>query len=296
MQKAASKGYLFVLPLFVLFCVFIVYPIVFNFQISMYDWNGISHDRTFVGFANYVKLFENPVIIRIFRNFAVFAVFTILIQAGLGLVFSTFFYRNLRGSGFYRTVFYIPVIATPAIIGNLFSKILETNRGHLNEMLRAVGLHALTQQWLADPQFALISIIAVNIWQWTGYSMLMYYTNMLNIPSELYEAATVDGASAFQQFSHITLPLLRSTHFTLFVMGALGSLKCFDLPYILTKGGPNYATEFFPTYIHKKSFELFDQGGASALTVIMFLIAMVITAMQIWLYTRGGKDKELANA
>lgn len=295
MQKATPKGYLFILPLFVLFAVFIVYPIVYNFRISMYNWNGISHDMTYAGFANYAKLLRDPVMVRILRNFAVFAVSTILIQAGLGLVFSTFFYRRLRGSGLYRTIFYIPVIATPAIIGNLFSKILETNRGYLNEMLRAVGLGSLAHPWLADPTWALVSIIAVNIWQWTGYSMLMYYANMLNIPGELYEAATVDGAGAVRQFFHITLPLLRSTHFTLFVMGALGSLKCFDLPYILTKGGPNYATEFFPTYIHKKSFELFDQGSASAITVIMLFIAMLITAAQIWLYTRGDKDKELAN-
>ena len=154
----------------------------------------------------------------------------------------------------------------------------------------------LAQPWLALPNLALMWIIIINIWQWTGYSMLMYYANMLNIPSDIYEAATIDGASAKAQFFRITLPLLRSTHFTLFVMGALGSLKCFDLPYVLTKGGPNYATEFFSTYIYKQSFDLFNQGMASTVVVFMFAIAMVITLVQLRLYYRGGKDKELADA
>ena len=148
-------------------------------------------------------------------------------------------------------------------------------------MLRFLGLDILAKQWLADPRYALACMIAINIWQWTGYSMLMYYVNMLNISQDIYEAASIDGANAFQQFIRITLPMLRSTHFTLFVMGTLGSLKCFDLPYILTDGGPVHSTEFFSTYIHKKSFEFFDQGGASALAVIMLMIAMLITLIQM---------------
>ncbi|MCL2034530.1 MAG: sugar ABC transporter permease [Oscillospiraceae bacterium] len=294
MQRRTIAGYMFISPLFLLFAIFIIYPIIFNIYVSFFEWNGIRPEMNFTGIENYINIFKDPVMVKIIRNFVVFAFFTIIIQAFLGISFASFFIRSIKGSDFYRTVFYIPVIATPAIIGNIFSRILETNRGQLNEALRAIGLDFLAMQWLADPKYALGCIIAINIWQWTGYSMLMYYANMLNIPSDIYEAATVDGARPYQQFFRITIPLLRSTHFTLFIMGALGSLKCFDLPYILTKGGPNYATEFFPTYINKKSFELFDQGGASALTVIMLVIAMIITLAQVMLYTRNNKDKELA--
>ena len=212
------------------------------------------------------------------------------------MLLASFFARGVKGAGVYRTVFYVPVIATATIVGNIFSKILETNRGYLNEAFRAVGLSALAQPWLAEPNLALLWIILINIWQWTGYSMLMYYANMLNIPQDIYEAATIDGANPRQQFFRITLPLLRSTHFTLFVLGALGSLKCFDLPYVLTKGGPNYATEFFSTYINKQSFELFDQGMSSAIVVVMLALAMVITLLQLRLYSRKNKDKELADA
>ncbi len=296
MKKNNLMGYLFIAPMVLMFAVFVVYPIVYNFIISAFDWNGISKTKEYIGLANYKEMFSDPVISKILRNFVVFGISTILIQAFLGMLFASFFMRGVRFSGFYRTVIYVPVIATATIVGNVFSKILEANRGYLNEFLRMVGLDMLAQPWLALPNLALMWIIIINIWQWTGYSMLMYYANMLNIPSDIYEAATIDGASAKAQFFRITLPLLRSTHFTLFVMGALGSLKCFDLPYVLTKGGPNYATEFFSTYIYKQSFDLFNQGMASTVVVFMFAIAMVITLVQLRLYYRGGKDKELADA
>ena len=296
MKKNNLAGLMFVSPLVILFLVMNVYPIIFNIVISGTDWNGIAKSWNFIGLQNYIKLLDNPVMPRVIRNFAVFGIATILAQAALGVLLASFFARGVRGAGAYRTVFYVPVIATATIVGNIFSKILETNRGYLNEALRAIGLNALAQPWLADPNLALLWIILINIWQWTGYSMLMYYANMLNIPSDVYEAATIDGANARQQFFRITLPLLRSTHYTLFVLGALGSLKCFDLPYVLTKGGPNYATEFFSTYINKQSFELFDQGMSSAIVVVMLALAMLITLLQLRLYSRKNKDKELADA
>ena len=287
-------GYVFILPLTALFGIFIVYPIIYNFIISFYDWNGIDIQKTFIGFKNYATILTDPVILKIGKNFVIFALCTIIFQAFLGLVFASFFSRKIHFGGFYRIIFYLPVVATPAIVGNIFSKIFETNRGFLNLFLRSAGLESLCQQWLADPKWALACIVFVNIWQWTGYSMLMYYANMLNISGDLYEAATIDGANKVQQFTKITFPLLRSTHYTLFIMGMLGSLKCFDLPFVLTKGGPNYATEFFSTYIYKKSFALFKQGEGSAVVVIMFVIAMVITLIQLKMYYHNDKDKELA--
>lgn len=294
MKKSYLTNYLFVLPLVLLFAVFVVYPIIYNFIISFYDWNGIDIEKKFTGLANYKEILTDPTMKIVFRNFVVIAVSTTVIQAFLGLVFASFFINKIRGSYIYRVLFYLPVVITSTIIGNVYSKIFETNRGYLNEFLRFLHLDFLCQEWLASSQWALVCVIFVNIWQWTGYSMLMYYANMLNIPKELYEAATLDGANKIQQFMRVTFPLLRGTHFTLFILGMLGSLKCFDLPYVLTKGGPAHATETFSTYIYTKSFNLFDQGQASAIIMIMFLIAMVITLFQLKLYYKDDKDKELA--
>ena len=148
----------------------------------------------------------------------------------------------------------------------------------------------LCQHWLATPKTALACLLFVNIWQWTGYSMLMYYTNMLNIPQDLYESATIDGAGSFKQFIYITFPLLRGTHITLIILDILGALKFFDLSYVLTDGGPAHATETFSTYIYTKSFSTFQQGQASTIVVYMFLIAMVLTVIQLKIYYK--KDKK----
>lgn len=291
MRKYHYSGYLFIAPLVILFLIFIVYPIFFNVFISFHEWNGIDIERVFTGLSNYRKLFTDPVLLIILRNFIIFATLTIAVQAFLGMIFATYFFRNLNLSGLYRTLIYLPVVATPAIIGSIFSKILETNLGDLNTLLRSAGLGFLAQQWLALPNWALVSIISINIWQWTGYSMLVYYANMLNIPEDVYEAATIDGAGQVQQFFRISFPMLRGAHFTLVILGTLGSLKCFDLPYILTKGGPNHATEFFSTYIYQKSFDLFDQGGSSALVILMFIIALIITGVQMRLYNKNEKER-----
>ena len=135
-MKKSFTDYLFILPIVLLFSIFVVYPICYNFYISFYDWNGINIEKAFVGFENYKTVFHDPVILKVLKNFVVFALFTIVIQAFLGLVFANFFIRRLKFSSFYRIILYMPVIATPAIVGNVFSKIFETNRGYLNVFLR----------------------------------------------------------------------------------------------------------------------------------------------------------------
>lgn len=292
--KVEWGNYLFILPIFVLFGVFIIYPIVYNFIISFYEWSGVGNEKLYVGFQNFVNLFQGQIIWKILRNFVIFALVTVIVQAVFGMLFASFFINRLKGSSVFRVLFYLPAVVTSTIIGQVFSKFFEANKGYLNTWLRALGLKGLTRTWLADPKLALGCLCFVNIWQWTGYSMLLYYAGMLNIGNDLYEAAEIDGANKLQQFTRITFPLLRGTHFTVFILGMLGSLKCYDIVYVLTDGGPNYATEMFSTYIQKLSFNLFRQGDASAVVVVMFIIAMVITAAQLMLYYRGDKDKELA--
>jgi len=294
MKKNELSNYLFVVPIIILFIGFIVYPIIYNIVISFYSWNGVNIHKDYVGIANYNTLLKDPVMYKVVNNYVIFALSTILIQSTLGVIFASLLIHKVKFGGLYRTLMYLPIVATPAIIGNIFSKIFETNRGYLNGMLRALHLDSLCQQWLAVPKIALGCIIFVNIWQWTGNSMLIYYANMLNIPDELYEAAKIDGANGFKAFVKITLPLLRGTHYTLFILGMIGSLKTFDIPYMLTRGGPNHATEFFSTYINTKSFTLFKQGESSAIAVIMIFIALIITAVQLKFYYRKDKDKELA--
>lgn len=290
-SKDSLTSFLFALPLLALFLVFFAYPIIYNIIISFYDWNGISLTKTFSGLANYKKLLADPVMGKAFKNFITIALSTTLIQSILGMILASFFIRKIKLSGFYRILFYLPAICTPTIVGTVFSKIFETNRGYLNVILKAMNLDFLCQPWLATPKTALACLIFVNIWQWTGYSMLMYYTNMLNISKDLYESATIDGAGSFKQFLYITFPLLKGTHITLIILDILGALKFFDLSYVLTDGGPAHATETFSTYIYTKSFSTFKQGEASTIVVFMFLIAMVLTVLQLKFYYKNEKEE-----
>jgi raffinose/stachyose/melibiose transport system permease protein len=292
-KKKEITNYLFILPIFILFFIFIVYPIIYNISISFYDWNGISIEKEFIGIDNYKTVFADPILTKILKNFIIFAFSTIVIQSIFGMLFASFFINQIKLSAFYRILFYLPVVVTPSIVGQVFSKFFETNRGYLNTVLRSINLDFLCHEWLASPKTALGCIIFINIWQWTGYSMLLYYADMLNISSDIYEAAKIDGANKVKQFTKITFPLLRGTHYTLFILGMLGSLKCYDLVYILTDGGPSYATETFSTYIQRLSFDMFKQGQSSTTIVIMFSIAMIITIFQLKLYY--SKDKEAAS-
>ena len=290
MQRKNLLNYLYIAPMLLLFAAFIVFPIIYNIRISFYDWNGISRQMKPAGLQNYKALLGDPVLIRILINFLIFSFATIIIQGMLGMIFASLIHGGLKLSGLYRTLIYLPMVATPTIVGSVFSKILETNKGSLNEMLRSLHLDSLALPWLALPGTALMWIVIVNIWQWTGYSMLVYYTAMLNISTEIYEAADIDGAGRVQRFFVITFPMLRSAHFTVFIMGMIGALKTFDIPYVLTGGGPNHATEFFSTYINRLAFEDFDQGRGSALVIIMLVIAMIITAVQLWIYYDQEKE------
>lgn len=291
MRKNSAINYLYIAPMLLLFAAFIIYPVIYNIRISFCEWNGVSREMTAVGLRNYRELAGDPIVARILRNFLAFSLTTIVIQAMLGMFFASLMRGGLKFSGLYRTLIYLPIVATPTIVGSVFSKILETNKGYLNVMLRGIGLDGLAMPWLARPGTALMWIIIVNIWQWTGYSMLVYYTGMLNMPSEVYEAADIDGANRVQRFFRVTFPMLRSTRFTVFIMGMIGSLKTFDIPYVLTSGGPNHATEFFSTCINRLSFVTFSQGKASAVVIVMLLIAMAITAIQLRIYHLQGKGQ-----
>ena len=172
-KTAASRrrelaNYWFIVPIFLLFATFIVYPIIYNFILSGYDWNGVSLTRKAVGLKNYAATLRDPVFFKILKNFAVFGFSTIVIQALLAMVFASFFINRIWGSSLYRILIYLPVVVTPTIIGHVFSRFFEANYGMLNTFLRSVGLSGLTRTWLADPSLALGCLIFVNRWQWTG--------------------------------------------------------------------------------------------------------------------------------
>lgn len=285
-MRKSKVGYLFVLPIFIFFLTFFAYPIFFTINTSFYKWNGMSAQKTFVGLHNYTSIFNDKILLIILKNFLIFAAITIFTQMILGLIFALMFKKNTPFSGFFKTILFMPVVLTPTIVAVVFSKILEFNMGFFNEFLRSIGLGFLALQWLANPNIAIFSLAGVNIWQWTGFSMIMYMAGLSTIPEDMFEAAKIDGASKVKTFLFVTWPMLRNTHYTLTILGIIGVLQTYDIVFILTKGGPNNSTQFFTTYIVQKAFESYDAGYSSVLSIILLLLALLCTAVQLNLYNR----------
>ncbi len=283
-------SYLYLVPVFMFVVTFFYYPIGYTANISTLQWNGIGAQRTPIGLDNYQKAVRDPIVNKALSNQALFGAVTILFQMGLGLTMAILLKSRARLKMLYKVIFFLPVVISATVISYVFRRIYDGSTGELNALLIAFGLEGSTRAWLAEPGLALNALMVANIWQWTGFSFMMYFAGLTQIEDELYEAARIDGANFFQVIFYIVLPLLRNTHFSLIILGVIGVLRTFDLVYLTTQGGPARATEFMSTYIFKKGIIEFNAGYASALAMMVLGIALVLTFIQLRAYgrSRGG--------
>lgn len=279
-RNSKKVGLLCTLPLILFVLVYMVYPIIYNIQVSFYDWNGIDPEKVFVGFQNFTDLFKDKVFYTVLKNFILFAVVTVVVQAVLGFLLADMFQNRFKGNGLARTLIFMPAILSSIIIGQVFYRLLDPNIGYLKGVLNFFHVSAP----LSDPKLAFWVIILVNIWQWTGYSMTLYFGAIAGISQEYFEAAKIDGATHFQILRKITFPLVRGTTFNLTIIGVIGALKQYDLVAALTNGGPANSTQTFASYLYKAAFTDYKQGYASAVAIVMFVIAGLITAIQLRMY------------
>lgn len=286
-RKIIWTHYLYLVPLFLLIGGLIYYAVGYTIFTSFTDWNGISRSFDLIGLKNFLDIFRDPIFYQALRNSLIWMIFTIFVQMALGLLLALLLRAQIYFKTVYKVIFFVPVILAPSIASYVFRYIYEANDGPLNVFLSSIGLSALAHPWLADPNTALYALILINIWQWTGFSFLLYFAALTVIEPTLYEAARIDGANVFQRAWSVTLPLLRSTHFSLIILGAIGALKTFDIIMLTTGGGPGRATEFLTTYIYKKTVLEFKAGYASALSIVLFLLALLITVFQLRAYRKG---------
>lgn len=287
-RRREWTNYLYVVPVFVFMVGLIYYTIAYTFFTSLFEWNGISPDREFVGLSNYAAIFQDPVFYTALKNTVIFMVLAISIQMFLGLSMALLLRAPLvRLRPVYKSIFFLPTVLAPAVIAFVFRYIYEAGNGQLNELLRAVGLGALALGWLSDPDIALYSLTAINIWQWTGFSFIMYFAALTTMDQSVVEAARIDGANPLQVVWHIIFPLLRPTHFSLIILGVIGALKTFDIVWLTTGGGPGRATEFLTTYIYKETILEYQAGYSSALSMVLLATALLVTAIQLRAYRRN---------
>lgn len=272
---------LFLLPALILFIGIIIVPIVMSAYYSLQDWNGFTQMK-FIGFNNYIELFTNKAVN--FPQALLNAIFFAVVSVGIQLPFSLFIAlllaRGRRGSRFFLSVYFIPVIMSTVVIGQLWLKIYNPDYGILNVALNSLGLESWTRIWLGDRTTALVSTFIPILWQYTGYHMLLMYASIKSVPLEIQEAALIDGASEWQINRKIIIPLIKPVLKVCAIISVTGSLKVFDLIYILTNGGPAHATEVPSTLLVQMLFLQNRYGFGSAIAILLiflcFLFAVII--------------------
>lgn len=274
--REALWGYLFITPNFIIVLIFTIFPVFFSLYISMTDWNILSN-ANFIGWANYQRIMSDPVAKETFFNTFYFAVISVPINVVLTLVLAVLMNQKLRGITFYRTAFYLPVITASVAVSLMFMWILANN-GLMNQFLELLGLAPV--KWLTDTKVALNSVIGVTIWKGLGLNMIIFLAALQDIPTELLEAASIDGANRFQQFIKITVPLISPVIFFVTITGVIGSFQSFDLVYNMTRGGPGHATTVIGYYIWQQAFNYMKMGYGSALAYVLFIAILIFTLIQ----------------
>jgi multiple sugar transport system permease protein len=279
------SAYLFLAPGLLHFAIFTLFAVSFAFYISFHDWNIIQPDKPFVGFENYVRLFKDPRFIRAVTNTLTFLV-GVPLGLATGLSVALLLNTKVRGQAIYRTLFYIPVV-TPLVVSSIIWKwVYQGDYGLLNYYLLKFGIIQQKIVWLADPDLALPALIIMMIWGGTGGTMVIYLAGLQSIPEEMYDAAKVDGASAFQRLLYITIPLLKPTTFFLLITSVIGTFQIFTEVYIMTNGGPLNRTTTIAYYLYTNAFRELDMGYATAMAFVLFAMIFVFTLLQ-WKYARG---------
>ena len=274
----------------VLYSLFMVVPGLMGFYLSFTDWNRYSSEINFIGLKNFAVIFSQQNYWHSISNTLIFTVVTIALKTVIALMLALLLTRGLkRFANFHRIVIYLPAILPMIVVGIVFRSILHPATGVLNEFLRGIGLDFLTQQWLTNPDLALYSVISVDSWKGIGYIMVIMIAGLQVIPAEYYEAARIDGANGWDELWKITLPLLMPTLTVTTVLNLLYGLKVFDAVYVLTNGGPGYATETVYTMVFKE----FSKGRYGVSTALSTLLFVVMSICGYWLLkTMHAKELE----
>lgn len=277
-------GYLFLAPDLVGTLLFAVAPVFAALGLGFFAWDVLTAPR-FVGLANYQTLANDEVFREVLRNTTVFVLGSVPVRTILALLLAIALNQGIRGVAIFRGAFFLPTITSAVAAAVVWRWIYEPNFGLLNSALYALGV-AHPPNWLSSPIWAMPALIILSVWQGIGFQMVIFLAGLQAIPAHLYEAAAIDGANAWTRFRHITLPLISPTTFFVVVISIIGSYQVFDQAFILTEGGPGYATTTLVTYIYTYAFQFFKMGYASAIAWILFLIVLTLTLIQFALQRR----------
>ena len=276
-RSTAVTAAVFLLPALLLMMIYIIYPIVETFRISLYDWNGISAVKKYAGLGNWEKLLRDARFWSSFTNNIKVMVYSILIQIPIGFLLASFLDAGGKKLNLFKVIWFLPLLMSSVAIGFLFQYALATNDGIVSALSRMLGGKNI--DLLGHPQRALYTVIGVIAWQYTPFYMVFFIAGYSNFDTDIYEAAIIDGATRVTYTVRIALPMLKSTIQTACILSLIGSLKYFDLVFVMTGGGPANASDLMATYMYNLSFRSFKMGYGSAIAGGMFFLITSIAVI-----------------
>ncbi len=268
-----KKGLLFVLPALIGTFLFIIIPIFCSFGLSFSEWD-LLNEIHFVGFSNYKSVFTEPEFLQILINTIVYAVSTTIFAVIIPLLIASIINNKIKGSELFKTIYFLPFITPAVVIAIVWAWIFDPNIGLVNTLFHT------HYTWLFSTKLAMPVLIFVSVWKLIGYNVVLFLTGFSTIDKSVYEASKIDGATAYQTFFDITVPLLKPTIYFVTTVTAISSFQIFDLIYVMTQGGPNDSTNVIVYSIYKYAFEYFDIGKSCALAYILFAIILVLAFVQ----------------
>lgn len=286
-------GSLMVAPSIILLLVFVIYPIVYSFVLSFYDWNLLTNEKLFVGVGNYLRAFSDERFWNALVNTIYFTAVYVPLLIVLSLVLALILNAEIPGAHAFQTIFFLPAITSMAIVAIVWRFLLDGDIGFISIFLRGLGFKVADP--LRDLKLAMPTIIGISLWRWVGFNMVILLAGLKAIPSDYYEAASIDGAGPGRKFFSITLPLLLPNLSFVLLTNLISSFQVFDQIYVMTKGGPMFKTEVLVQYIYYQGFNIFDMGYASALALMLFLLILAFSLLQLRSYTRAEKERGFAS-
>jgi multiple sugar transport system permease protein/raffinose/stachyose/melibiose transport system permease protein len=278
----------FLAPALAVIAVFTVVPFVQNILLSFQSWDGVSLETPFIGLANYRFVMQDAEFWGSMKNAVVFGVVGLLAANAVSLVMALAVHRARRGAAFFRTLYYLPGVFSTVVVGVLFAWFLDPKIGVVNEALHVLGLGGLQHNWLGDPRTALIVVAVVFVWYHWGFGFILFLAGRQDVPQELYEAASLDGARGWAQFRYVTWPGMSHVTGIVSVLTLLSGLQIFGTVQVLTNGGPAGHTEVPTLDIYQQAFQFNEYGRAAAMSVIFGVCLIVLACVQLWVSRRLG--------
>jgi multiple sugar transport system permease protein/raffinose/stachyose/melibiose transport system permease protein len=260
------------------YAIFVLLPLAQSIQIATWDWNGLGQPE-FIGLDNFRRALNDRLFVGAFSNTALWLVVAVTVPTALGLLLAVLLDRPLRGSRVYKSAFYMPITLSLVVVGQVWIWIYQPNWGLLNSVLEAVGLDGLTRAWLGDPATSLIAVIVAWCWQQTALSLILYLAALTTIPRDLLEAAAIDGATWWQQFRRVIVPLLRPATVVVITLAVINTLKGFDIVFVLTQGGPFHTSDNLAMFMYSETFFRYRVGYGAAIAVALFILAIIVVVI-----------------